>query len=73
MTWIKIDRDENGFATEECLDMMYKAIPFVVATRIQHQFVYHLIKNERDFIVYKEIIYSGRDVTHYLPTPKLEV
>lgn len=19
MTWIKIDRDENGFATEECL------------------------------------------------------
>lgn len=20
MTWIKIDRDENGFATEECLD-----------------------------------------------------
>ena len=20
MTWIKIDRDESGFATEECLD-----------------------------------------------------
>ncbi len=73
MTWIKIDRDENGFATEECLESMRKATPFVAATRIQNQFVYHLIKGERDFIVYKEIIYSGRDVTHYLPIPKLEV
>lgn len=23
MKWIKIDRDENGFATEECLDKMF--------------------------------------------------
>lgn len=73
MTWIKIDRDENGFATEECLKSMRKAIPFVAATQVQHQFVYHLIKDERDFIVYKEIIHSGRDVTNYLPIPKLEV
>lgn len=73
MKWLPIDRDENGLATDECLDRMQRTVPFVAATQVQHQFVYHLIKGERDFIVYKEIIYSGRDVTHYLPIPKLEV
>lgn len=73
MTWIKIDRDEDGFATEECLDKMRKSVPFIAVTRIQHRFVNCLINDERDFIIYKETIYSGGDVTHYLPIPKLEV
>ena len=73
LQWLPIDRDENGFATEECLDEIYKAIPFVVATRIQQRSVYLLIQGKRDFTIYKETIYSGSDVTHYLPIPKLEV
>ena len=72
MQWIKIDRDENGFATEECLDKMQKSVPFIAATRIQHRFVNCLINDERDFTIYKETIYSGSDVTHYLPIPKIE-
>lgn len=73
MEWIKIDRYENGFATKECLDKMFKAVPFIAVTRIQHRLVNCLINNERDFTIYKETIYSGSDVTHYLPIPKLEV
>lgn len=73
MKWLPIDRDENGFATEECLDKMYKAIPFVIATRIVQRSVYLLIKGKRDFTIYKETIYSEGNVTHYLPIPKLEV
>jgi hypothetical protein len=30
MTWIKIDRDENGFATEECLDKIFSHLPVVL-------------------------------------------
>ena len=73
MKWLPIDRDENGFATEKCLDKMQKSVPFITVTRIQHRFVNCLINDERDFTIYKEIIYSGSDVTHYLPIPKLEV
>ena len=57
MNWIPIDRDENGFATEECLNRMQRTVPFVAATRIQHRFVNCLINDERDFTIYKETIY----------------
>lgn len=30
MTWIKIDRDEDGIATEECLDKMFQNLPIVL-------------------------------------------
>lgn len=71
MTWIKIDRDENGYATEECLKSMRKAIPFVyVATKE----VYITIGNENDFYVYEDGFKTDIfDVTHYLPILKLEV
>ena len=29
MEWIKIDRDENGFATEECLDKIFSHLPVI--------------------------------------------
>ena len=71
MTWIKIDRDENGFATEECLDKMFKAIPFVYVGTGN---IYVAVGDESDFNVYLESFKTSNfDVTHYLPTPKLEV
>lgn len=71
MQWIKIDRDENGFATEECLNKMRKAIPFVfVATKEIHV----AVGNEYDFDVYIDGFKTDSfDVSHYLPIPKLEV
>ncbi len=71
MTWIKIDRDENGFATEESLVKMVKAIPFVfVATKE----IYIAVGNENDFNVYIDGFKTDSlDVTHYLPIPKLEL
>ncbi len=71
MQWIKIDRDENGFATEESMAKMVKAIPFVfVATKE----VYIAVGNENDFNVYIDGLKTDSlDVTHYLPIPKLEV
>lgn len=73
MKWLPIDRDKDGFATEECLDKIYKAIPFVFAIRIQQRSVYFLVNGKRDFTIYKEAIYSESNITHYLPIPKLEV
>jgi hypothetical protein len=71
MNWLPIDRDENGFVTEECLETMRKAIPFVfVATKE----VYVAVGNENDFNVYVDGFKTDvLDVTHYLPIPKLEV
>ena len=74
MTWIKIDRDENGFATKKCLDAMFEHLPFVVArcfdnTDVRLYFVVteHALQDYMGGITY-EIHY-----THYLPIPKLEV
>lgn len=71
MKWLPIDRDENGFATEECLESMRKAIPFVfVATKE----VYVAVGNENDFNVYVDGFKTDSfDVTQYLPIPKLIV
>jgi hypothetical protein len=74
MTWIKIDRDENGFATEECLDKMFSHLPVV----LHHNKMgggYDVLnpQNEKtkDFFRYK--LRESNVYTHYLPIPKLEV
>lgn len=74
MQWIKIDRDENGFATEDCMDKMHKAIPFVYVCPCEEKDVYVAVGDEQDFDVYKQSFYTDSfDVTHYLPIQKLEV
>ena len=71
MTWIKIDRNENGFATEECMESMRKAIPFFIFVATKE--VYVAVGNEADFNVYLEGFKTDAfDTTHYLPIPKLE-
>lgn len=73
MTWIKFDRDENGFATEECLYKIRKSIPCSLAMKYQSTVVYMSVNNERDFSDKYDSIRTQEIITHYLPIQKLEV
>ena len=73
MTWIKIDRDENGFATEECLYKIRKSMPCSLAMKYQSTVVYMSVNDERDFANKYDSIRTQETITHYLPIPKLEV
>lgn len=71
MEWIKIERDENGSATEECLDRIFNNLPCVVAINSYGMDIYKVIpewdRQTRDFLKSKAMY------THYLPIPKLEL
>lgn len=70
MKWLPIDRDENGFATEECLEKMHNAIPFVFISLHEEKDIYVAVGDERDFNAYIDIFKTDSfDVTHYLPIP----
>lgn len=75
MEWIKIERDKDGFATEECLDKMTRAFPFVLLS----QFNEHGVEHFYDVVTLNSVDYWIGDITtntrytHYLPLPKLEV
>lgn len=73
MTWIKIDRDENGFATEECLCKIRKSMPCSLAIKYQNTVVYMSLNNELDFANKYDSIKTQKIITHYLPIPKFEV
>ena len=74
MTWIKIDRDENGFATEECLDKIFQNLPIV----LHHNKMgggYDVLnpQNESLKLYLRKLMKTSNTYTHYLPIPKLEV
>lgn len=71
MTWIKIDRDENGFATEECLDKIFEKTPVVFKTNIKGG-TYEVANPSGKTIsaVWREGIRTHNCYTHYLPIPK---
>lgn len=75
MEWIKIDRDDSGFVTEECLDKMLSNRPFALVYKLlDGRHVYDKIIEAADYIGdWQEEINSDVDYTHYLPIPKLEV
>lgn len=74
MKWIKIDRDDSGFATEECLDKMFASLPIVVAQkRSGESILYESICDLNDVYDWRGEIDRDIDYTHYLPIPKLEV
>lgn len=74
MTWIKIDRDESGFATEECLDKMFSSLPIVVAQkRSSESILYESICELNDVYAWRGEIDRDADYIYYLPIPKLEV
>ena len=63
MTWIKIDRDEYGNITQDCISDIVKKLPVVFGCNTSRPY-YVLLA---DMIVIKSIH------THYLPIPKLIV
>ena len=70
MTWIKIDRDENGFATEECTKDALKQLPIVIRGYDELGEYYHLLTE--DSLGYDKMsIFKHKTYTHYLPIPKL--
>lgn len=77
MTWIKIDRDENGFATEECLDriteLQKQGIDILLIVQMYGCSHYYEL-DARFFNQIKiKMIREEQAYTHYLPIPKLEV
>lgn len=76
MQWIKIDRDENGFATKECLGKIEEYyendIPVVIAFDNYCQ-DYTVITAASKLDAWLNSIRINSSYTHYLPIPKLEV
>ena len=73
MNWLPIDRDKNGFATEESLYKIRKSIPCSLAMKYQSTVVYMSVNNERDFSDKYDSVRTQEIITHYLPIQKLEV
>ena len=71
MQWLPIDRDENGFATEECLDKIFEKTPVVFKTNIKGG-TYEVANPSGKTIsaVWREGIRTHNCYTHYLPIPK---
>jgi hypothetical protein len=71
MQWIEIKRDKNGFATEECLNEMFKHEMFVVRDK------YEILGYEGYFLCtnpgLRGEIYRDKNYTHYVPIPKLQL
>lgn len=74
MTWIKIDRDANGFATEECISRIFNNLPCAVCCQTEGGYKYYNLVNEYlDMMHNREEVRTNTGYTHYLPIPKLEV
>lgn len=71
MKWQPIDRDENGFATKECLDRIFNNLPCAVCS--QTEGVYNFVNEYLDMWHNREDIRTNTGYTHYLSIPKLEV
>ena len=74
LQWLPIDRDENGVATEECMDSIFNNLPCVVCHHTKRGFkYYHMIGENLDMIHNLWDIHKDNTYTHYLPIPKLEL
>lgn len=76
LQWLPIDRDENGFATDECLrkieECYEKDIPVVIAYK-GYGIDYDVITPASYIQRWCSDIHNSAKYTHYLPIPKLEV
>lgn len=74
MEWIKIERDKDGFATEECLAVMFNNLPCAVCSQTKGGYKYYNMVGEySDMFHNREYIRTNTGYTHYLPIPTLEV
>ena len=69
MTWIKIDRDKNGFATDKCTKEALKQLPIVIRGYDELGEYHHLL-TEDSLECDKMAIFKFKTYTHYLPIPK---
>lgn len=67
--WRKIERDKDGFATEECLDEMFTNIPIVIRDRDKEHYV---IEEAADKEGWRGDLESHPFYTHWLKLPKFE-
>jgi hypothetical protein len=76
MTWIKIDRDENGKIIDNCYYKMLDTLDthpcFVVSADLNY--CDYLIVTQLNYInEWYDLVMDNSYYTHYLPIPKLEV
>ena len=72
--WIKIDRDENGFATDNCLEKIFNNLPCAVCSQTEGGYKYYNMVGEYfDMLHNREDLRTNTGYTHYLPIPKLEL
>lgn len=71
--WIKIKRDKDGFATEDCLDMMFTSLPIVVAEQSDGSILYHAICELNSLDGWRGEIDRDIDYIYYLPISKLKI
>ena len=72
MEWIKIDRDDNGFATEECLDRIFNNLPCAVCLQAECGYRHYCFVNEYlDMWHNREDVRTNTAYTHYLPIPEV--
>ena len=67
MEWIKIERDKDGFATDECLNRMLKNTPVALVCGNG----YEIISPEHDIAAWRGDIERGVKYTHYMVLPKV--
>lgn len=71
MQWLPIDRDENGFATEECLEKIFNNLPCAVCSQTEGGYKYYNFVNEYlDMWHNREDIRTNTGYTHYLLIPR---
>jgi hypothetical protein len=66
--WRKIDRDKDGFATEECLDEMFASIPIVIRDCDNE---YYVIGETDDLVGWRGDIEIHPFYTHWMKIPKI--
>ena len=77
LQWLPIDRDENGFATEEFMDKIQEYFRERIPVLLAYDSVitdYEVISpNCYTIVNFLVAIRKDKMYTHYLPIPKLEV
>lgn len=70
MKWIEIKRDKDGFATEECLNEMFKNDSIVVTDcEYDRCYLRYIVGHENG--EWQNKIRKNEKYTHYLPIPLL--
>lgn len=67
MEWIKIDRDNNGFATEEALDKLYSQLPVIISETMKEDVVHYDVITTDNYVDWSSDLSLRPRYSHYLP------